>query len=204
MSLTTFSSLKSSITDWLQGRTDILPQTEDFITLAEAEFNRVIRVREMEASDDLTLDGNGEATLPTDYLAWRTVTALTDPRIELEYATPSYIEDTYPERPSDYPSVFTIRGSTILVAPITTSTVRIDYFQKIPALSDANTTNWLLTKMPGLYLHMCLKHAAIYLDNDGAAQRYAALANGALQALSSDDWGGRFNRARARVSGPTP
>lgn len=204
MSLNTFSSLKSAITDWMQGRTDILGNTEDFITLAESEFNRVLRVREMEASDDLTLDGNGETTLPTDYLAWRTVTALTNPRRELEFATPSYIEDTYGDRPSSLPEVFTIRGSTLLVAPITTSDVRLDYFAKIPALSDVAPSNWLLAKMPGLYLHMSLKHAAIYLDNDAAAQRYAALANGALQALSSDDWGGRFNRASMRVSGPTP
>ena len=204
MALDSYSSLKSSIADWLQGRTDILTTVDDFIDLAEAEFNRVMRVREMEATATLTLDGDGEATLPADYLAWRTVTALTDPRREVEYSTPSYIEDTYPDRPSGYPEVFTIRGSTILVAPITSSSIRFDYYQKIPALSDANTSNWLLAKMPGLYLHMSLKHAAIYLDEDALAQRYAALANSDLTALTSDDWSSRFNRASMRVSGPTP
>lgn len=204
MALDSYSSLKSSITDWLQGRTDLVTVVDDFIDLSEAEFNRVLRVREMEAATTLTLDGNGEATLPTDYLAWRTVTALTDPRREVEYATPSYIEDTYPDRPSGYPEVFTIRGSTLLVAPITSSSIRFDYYQKIPALSDSQTTNWLLDKMPGLYLHMSLKHASVYLDEDALAQRYASLAQAALSALTSDDWTSRFNRASMRVSGPTP
>jgi hypothetical protein len=204
MSLDTYTSLKSSITDWLQGRTDLAAVVDDFIDLAEAEMNRVLRVRDMEASDDLTLDSNGEATLPTDYLAWRTVTALTSPRIEVEYATPSYIEDTYGDRGSGYPFVFTIRGSTILVLPISTYDVRLDYYQRIPALSDSNTTNWLLTKMPGLYLHLALKHAAIYLDNQGLAQQYAMLAQSDLDALQRDDQIGRYSRARARVSGPTP
>lgn len=204
MALDSYSSLKSSITDWLQGRTDLVTVVDDFIDLSEAEFNRVLRVREMEATSTLTLDGNGEATLPTDYLAWRTVTALTDPRREVEYATPSYIEDTYPDRPSGYPEVFTIRGSTLLVAPITSSSIRFDYYQKIQALSDSQTTNWLLDKMPGLYLHMSLKHASVYLDEDALAQRYASLAQAALSALTSDDWTSRFNRASMRVSGPTP
>lgn len=204
MALDSYSSLKSSIADWMQGRTDLAPTVDDFIDLAEAEFNRVLRVREMEAYDDLTLDSNGEATLPTDYLAWRTVTAKTNPRRELDFVAPSYIEDVYGDRPSDLPEVFTIRGSTILVAPITTSDVRMDYYQKIPALSDSQTTNWLLEKMPNLYLHAALKHAAIYLDDDNLAQRYAALANASIQALTADDWSGRFNRASMRVSGPTP
>lgn len=204
MSLDSYSSLKSSITDWLQGRTDLATVVDDFIDLAEAEMNRVLRVREMEASDTLTLDSNGEATLPTDYLAWRSVTALTSPRIDVEYATPSFIEDAYGDRYSGNPSVFTIRGSTILVVPISTEDIRLDYYQKVPALSDSNTSNWVLAKMPGLYLHLALKHAAVYLDEPQLEQKYGMLAQVDLQALMSDDWGGRFNRGKARVSGPTP
>lgn len=204
MALDTYSSLKSSVTDWLQGRTDLAPQVDDFIDLAEAEMNRVLRVREMEEYDDLTLDANGEATLPTDYLAWRTVTALASPRIEVQYATPSYIEDTYGDRASGYPYVFTIYGSTILVVPISTYDIRLSYYQRIPALSDSNTTNWLLMKMPGLYLHLALKHAAIYMDNQALLQQYAMLAQTDIEALQRDDQMGRYSRARARVSGPTP
>lgn len=204
MSLDSYSSLKSAIADWLHGRTDLATTVDDFIDLAEAEMNRVLRVREMETSSTLTLDSNGEATLPTDYLAWRSVTALTNPRRDVEYATPSFIEDQYGDRATGYPSVFTIRGSTILVLPIATYDVRLDYYQKITALSDANTSNWVLAKMPGMYLHLCLKHAAVYLDEPGLEQKYAAMANADILALQADDWSGRFNRAVSRVSGPTP
>lgn len=204
MSLDTYSSLKSAITDWLQGRTDLATNVDDFIDLAEADFNRIIRVREMETSATLTPDSDGEATLPSDYLAWRTVTALTDPRIQLGYVAPSYMEDQYGDRASGYPAFFTITGSTMLVLPITTYDVRLDYYEKIDALSDSNTTNWLLTKMPSAYLFMALKYAAIYLSADGEAQRYSSLANAAVEALVNDDRQSRYARAAARVSGPTP
>jgi len=203
MALDSYSSLKSSLQDWLQGRTDLATVSEDCIALAEADFNRTLRVREMETSSTLT-PSSGEATLPTDYLAWRTVTALTDPRRELEYVAPSYIEDEYGDREAGTPAFFTIRGSTILIVPYPTGNVRLDYFQKIPALSDANTSNWLLEAYPNLYLYQSLKHLAVYLDNDAAAQKYAGLANGAMEALTYDDSTARFNRISARISGPTP
>jgi hypothetical protein len=203
MALDSFASLKSSITNWM-ARSDLATIAEDCIALAEGDFNRLLRTRDMEDNETLTPDGNGEATLPTDYLAWRTVTVLTNPRVELEYVAPSFMEDQYGDRAAGQARYFTVRGTKITVVPLTSSTVRFDYYAKIPALSDANTTNWLLTKYPNTYLYQCLKHAAVFIRDDNAAGTYGALANASLQALEADDSGSRFARASARISGPTP
>ena len=40
------------------------------------------------------------------------------------------------------------------------------YYQKIAALSDSNTTNWLLTYAPDVYLYGSLLHSAPYLKED--------------------------------------
>jgi len=203
MAISVYSDLKSAITDWL-ARSDLTAFADTAIELAEADFNRVLRVRDMETYDTLTPDSNGEATLPTDYLQWRTVTALLSPRIELEYIAPSYMEDQYGDRASGYPAFFTIRGTKITVVPLTTYDVRFDYYQSIPALSSSNTTNWLLTKYPNLYLYQCLSHCATYIKDSGGEQTYTARANAAREALIADDSMSRYTRASARISGPTP
>jgi len=44
--------------------------------------------------------------------------------------------------------------------------VGITYFQKIPALTSTNTTNWLLDKYPDIYLYGTLCTAQAYLRDD--------------------------------------
>jgi hypothetical protein len=40
------------------------------------------------------------------------------------------------------------------------------YYAQIPALSDSNTTNWMLTKNPDIYLYGALLEASPYIMND--------------------------------------
>ena len=72
-------------------RTATEEQRRDFIALFEACANRRLRVRQQEATINLTPDANGAATLPADYLALRRVTWTGSPRVELAYVHPSYL-----------------------------------------------------------------------------------------------------------------
>jgi hypothetical protein len=49
------------------------------------------------------------------------------------------------------------------------------YYAKIPALSDSNTTNWLLTESPDLYLYGALAQTAPYLKEDERMGVWAGL-----------------------------
>jgi hypothetical protein len=110
----------------------------------------------------------GRAALPADYLAWRQVTWLGNPVRELEFVHPSIMASRYPSRPIDLPSEFTIEGSTVRVMPRDATPLRLLYYQLVPSLA-ANTTNWLMSAFPDLYLFGALTEAQAYAVNADTA-----------------------------------
>lgn len=203
MALDTYANLQTAIISYAfrTGDTEFTAAVPDFITLTESRLNRVLRVREMEASATLTLT-NSAGTLPSDYLEFRRVVANTSPATPLELVTPDFAAAEYGTTYSGYPMHFTIIGSTLTVYPSTTATVALSYYQKIPALATA--TNWLLTKAPELYLYGALVEAAPYMMDDQRANVWGTLFQKALKDLQDADTSARYSRATARVSGPTP
>lgn len=204
MALSSYSDLKSAIQAWSYDRSDLATEADDFITLCEAELNRILRTRRQITITELTLDADSRAALPTDYLEFRRVTALTTPRRTLDLVSPNYRDDTYPYRHSGYPSVFTIDGDGILVLPTTTSDVEFEYFAKISALTESNTTNWVLEQFPNIYLYGSMKHAAIFIGDEGRTQQMGSLFNGLLDALVVSERAALWSRGNARVNGATP
>jgi hypothetical protein len=164
MAITTYAELKTAVESWLDHQlfTNRVPE---FIALFEACANRRLRVRQMETSTSLT-PSSGSATLPSDYLAWRRVTWTGATRVELEYVHPSYLQAAYPSSPTDVPRIFTIEGATLKVRPVDDTALEFDYYEKIDALSDAHTTNWLLTAHPDVYLFGALVEAEMFGVND--------------------------------------
>ena len=69
----------------------------------------------------------------------------------------------------------------------------LHYWRKIPALSDSNTTNWLLTDAPDVYLYGSLMQSAPYLAHDERLAVWAGLYTQATTSLqrSSENakWG---------------
>lgn len=157
MSITTYAQLQTAVASWLN-RDDLTTTIPDFITIFEATANRRLRLRSQELAATLT-PSSGVATLPTDYLAWRRVTWTGSTNTELEYVHPSYLHALYPTAPAGVPRLFTIEGSSLTVRPSDDTALTFDYFQKIAALSNSNTTNWLLTAHPDIYLFGTLAEA---------------------------------------------
>jgi hypothetical protein len=172
MAITSYDELQSAVGTWL-ARDDLTATIPDFITLFEAVANRRLRTRQMETTATLT-PASGSATLPSDYLAWRRLTWTGDTRIELEYVNPSWLQAAYPDTPSGTPKHFTIEGSTIKIRPTSTTDIELDYFEKVDALSDDSTTNWLLTAHPDLYLFGSLCEAELFVKDDSRAQIWKA------------------------------
>lgn len=161
MAISTYAELKTAIANWL-ARDDLTAYLDDFVTLFEAAANRRLgkaRIRQMETSTTLTPSA-GSATLPTDYLDWRRVTWAGSPKSELDYVHPSYLQAFNPSDESDTPQIFTIEGSTLKIAKLSTTSLTFDYFQKISALS--GTVNWLFTAHPDLYLFGSLCEAEAF------------------------------------------
>lgn len=163
MALANYSDLKSAVADWLV-RSDLTSRIPDFIALAEARINRELRVREMIATETGTVSSQTLA-IPSDFVEALRFTLDTASDIPLEYRPFEDAERRNAGNSSGQPAMFAVVGSEFRLYPTPDSdyTYTLDFYQRVPALSDTNTTNWLLTKAPDLYLFGALAEAAPFL-----------------------------------------
>ena len=168
MALDTFSGLKTTIADYLN-RDDLTSSIPTFITLAEAKFNRKLRTRQMVKRATAPVDTQYFA-YPADYLETKTFKLNTNPITILEFATEEYADTLRSSRfpTTGKPGYFSIVGTQLEVIPTpdTEYTAELSYYAKITALSDTNTSNWLLAYAPDLYLYGSLLEATPYLKDD--------------------------------------
>ena len=61
--------------------------------------------------------------------------------------------------------------------------LRLVYYARIPALSTAAPTNWLLTKSPDLYLYSTLLQSAPYLNDAARLQTWASMRASLMEAM---------------------
>lgn len=200
MSITNYSELQTAIINWSH-RADLASIIPDFITLSEAKFNRNLRTRDMEAAATIT-PSSGNAALPNDYLELRRLYLDTDANIELEYLTPEAFYVRYPVNPlNDADSrFFTIEsGNIVLSAQSAASDLKVLYYQKIPALTVSNTTNWLLTSHPDLYLYASMAELADYTKKPDEVQKWNAKAQAVIDSLIKSDLSGKYSGSAMRV-----
>jgi len=182
MALDTYSGLKTTIADYLN-RDDLTSIIPSFISLAEAKFNRKLRVRQMVKRATATLDTQYFA-FPGDFLQAKEFQLNTNPITYLQYLTMN--QGDYSSQnlyiSVGKPQFFTIIGTQIEVIPTpdTGYTGELTYYGKIPVLSDSNTSNWLLTYAPDLYLYGALIEATPYLKDDERLATWSALYTNSL------------------------
>ena len=210
MAITTYAELQTAAANWLD-RTDLTARIPEFIELAEANFNRVIRHPDMVTKNDSFSIAGRYTTLPTDTLEIVRIVVDLTPVIVLEYMTPEEIsERRIVMTATGKPYYFTtIGGSTnqleVLPSPDSTYTSSIVYYTRIAALTDSATTNWLLDSHPDIYLFGTLVEAEPYLKNDERMPMWTARLDKALNALGLQGQRERHTasglRMRSRVLG---
>ena len=85
------------------------------------------------------------------------------------------------------PAVFAIIGNELAMAPSnTTATITMVYKRNIPALTVSNTTNWLLTKAPEVYLYGALMQASAFGWDDNRVPLWQAAYADAVETLRID------------------
>lgn len=184
MSITTYAELQSSIADWLL-RDDLTSVIPTFISLAEAKFNRRIRDYRMVKRATAQVD-TAYFAIPSDWQENIRFQLNTSPITTLEYVTPDQAaEEKRLYNSSGRPAFFTMIGDEFQIVPAPDSTydAELTYYAKIPALSGSNTSNWLLTKAPDIYLYGALMEAAPYLDDDARIQVWGGLLEQSMNAI---------------------
>jgi hypothetical protein len=190
MAISTYSDLKTAVASWLN-RSDLTAVIPDFISLAEVHISRTQRAREMQASATANIDTQFFAA-PADFLevlSFRIVDGQGN-GYQLIQATPAQISEALANsiQPT-IPRFFTLIGDQFQIWPIPDQQYvgTLVYSQRIPALSDANPTNWLLEQGPDVYLYGALMQAAPYLRDTEALTLWKALFDQALEAMRVSD-----------------
>ena len=200
MALGNYGQLKTAIAD-LINRGDLTTVIPDFITMLEETVNREtkLRNRRMETTATLTFTGD-TAPLPNDFLEVRTAVYLSSPRVRLEYMSPSQFETTYTTDSGGQSINFTIEGNNFRAGPTPdiTAGVRLNYYQRVPALTADGDTNWVLTYHPSIYLYGSAMHSAPYLGEDPRLQTWIGLYDRAVAEISNDDTRARFSGSPLR------
>lgn len=202
MAITTYAELQTAVMDYLD-RPDLSSFVTTFITLAEGSINARLRVRQMETVANLTPTA-GAVTLPTDYLQYRRVVDLGSPRNELDYVSPSVADNLYPYGTAGRALDFTIIGDSLKTYPLTSYDVELTYYAAVPALSVSNTTNWLLTKRPELYLRLSIAHAANFIQDNQAASLNLQLAEALMMSMEQENELANYARANTRLKSVSP
>lgn len=206
MAITNFSTLKSALSEW-SDRTDV---SDDALSLCVqmstdlfndgSEQIPALRVREMEIVANLT-PVSGVCALPNDYGQYRRVVETASPRRSLEYVVPDAAEWIYADRIAGLAANFTIIGSSLYTFPLASNAIELTYYQRIPDLSDAAPTNWLITKKPSLYLHAGLFNLAMLVRDAELQQRSAGMVMSLISGMSGSDELANYAYAPGRVRG---
>lgn len=181
------------------GRDDIAQLFPRFVSLAEQKLNRVLRVADMEKAAMLALT-EGEGTLPADFLEARQVLA---PGKRVLRARP-LAELTVLATSGGAPVGYAIVGDRIRVRPKGAAEVEITYYARIPALTAADPSNWMIDKAPDVYLYGLVEEIAIWERDAAKASAAETLKRQAMAGLGLADERLRWGNTESVIGGLTP
>lgn len=200
MSITTYTGLKSAIADWLL-RDDLTSVIPTFIALAEADISRKMRHWQQEKKVRTSMDEEYEF-LPDDWL--QTISLRHSDGTEIRQVGVTEMAELKATARSGKPAYYRVEAGRLEVYPTPNAGYDVDlvYYARIEALSDAASTNWLLTNHPDILLYGSLLQSAPYLNDDQRVSVWGSLYAAALQSVQLDSEAAQFSgplRMRVRA-----
>lgn len=201
MSITTYTELKATISDFLN-RDDTDAPVPTWIGLAEADMQRKIRHWRQEKRSTAGIDTQ-YSTLPADFIeAIRFYNTDTDTQpLELISQWELLDRKRKASNVSGSPTYYAITAGEIEVYPVPDGTYNMElyYFGRVAPLSDSVAANWILTYHPDVYLYGALMHTAMYLKDDARLQGWAALYQQGIDAINRDGETAKFGGSGRRM-----
>ena len=195
MAIATYSDLLSAIDDYTD-RSYTTARKAIWVGNSEAKFNRKLTSSFRRLTDTtLTTDSTGLASLPSGFVGLRSIVrdvVGSTPLVQTSWAALLALN---PYELSDDATHYAIQGTYLKVARVTEDNFLAVFDSKLTALSDSNTTNWLLTLAPDAYLTMCLAEEALFTREFTAAAGLEGSANGMLADIVSMDQVAQFGNA---------
>ena len=201
MAISTYSELKTAVANWIN-RDDLTDRIPEFIALAEARFNRMLRVSAMEGLYTAdTVKAQRNYNLPPRYLQMRSLRLNRDPLVVLTYLTPEMMDRVWAGSAVGIPKAYTIKANDIFLGPAPSSVyeMEMDYFRKFDALSTSTATNWVIINAPDVYLYGSLLEAEPFIMNDQRTALWSAAFYKAIEDIQLQNDKDRYSGSEMRV-----
>ena len=201
MAISTYSELQTAVANWLD-RDDLTDRIPEFIALAEARFNRVLRLRSMEAKYTAnTVASQRNLALPASYIQMRNFQVNSNPLTTLSYVTPEIYDRLWGGSTGGTPKFYTILANEVSFGPIPGSVMEVEmlFYKKFENLSGSVATNWLITNAPDIYLYGSMLEAEPFIMNDERVQLWAAALERGVSDLQEQDNKDRHSGSALRV-----
>lgn len=196
-----YAALQDDIAKFLDND-DVSDKIPTFIRICEARLNRLVRTRQMEYRVIATISTQF-ATLPSDFLEMRNIQVNSTPVTALQYVTPQEADRIRQSQLQGRPQYFSVVANRLELIPVPKEPINVEmvYYTKIPALSDTQTTNWMLERHYDVYLYGALVQGALYLKDD--ATSWATLFDSAIDEVVVDDQRSQFHGTTPQMRGIT-
>jgi hypothetical protein len=201
MAISNYTELKTAVANWLD-RDDLTERIPEFIALAEARFNRVLRLRSMETKETAsTVAGQRNLALPASYIQMRNFQVNTSPLTTLSYVTPEIYDRVWGGSTTGTPKFYTILANEVSFGPIPASVQEVEmlFYKKFDNLSVTTTTNWLITNAPDIYLYGTMLEAEPFIMNDERVALWAQALQQGISDLQEQDNKDRHSGSALRV-----
>lgn len=203
MAITTYSELQTAVANWLN-KSNLTSRIPEFIALAEGRLNRRLRSKEMESvSSGLTLtSGTDTYSLPANALTISKFVVTTGGvDYQLDQMSKTLLIRKFPYNTPTIPSAFAMDGNQLIVraTPDGDYDYELSYYTAIPDL-ETNSTNWLLSRYPDVYLAGACLEGAHYVRNMRDVAYWESRFNQGIEEIKNldkrDRWGGGSLRVR--------
>ena len=207
MAISNYTELKTAVANWLD-RDDLTDRIPEFIALAEARFNRVLRLRSMEVKYTAdTVAGQRNLAVPASYIQMRNFQVNTSPLTTLSYVTPEIYDRVWGGSTSGTPKFYTILANEVSFGPIPATIMEVEmlFYKKFDNLASATTSgypdsiNWLLTNAPDIYLYGTMLEAEPFIMNDERVPLWAQALQQGVSDLQEQDNKDRHSGSALRV-----
>lgn len=190
MTLATYTDLTAAAMRRLH-RSDMAGDIPDLIALAEKRIAALLRTRLMDTAGSVsTVAGTVTTPLPSALLGIQSlsIAALGG---SLDYMTPEQFANAYSFASyTGAPRAYTIIGDNLHFGPTPDAayTVAIVYSGSVAPLTEAASTNALLTKWPNVYLYGVLAESREITRDDVNGARWEGKFLDAINSVNTIDW----------------
>lgn len=196
MALANYTDLQSTIAETLN-RDDLASSVPVFIALAQAAINRDVRHWRMETrTSGQQSAGDAYMQVPADWVETARFSVVGNGTSPISMISSAAMSDVRAKKNDQYntPKFYSLEAGQfhLYPTPIADTDVELLYFAQVPDLA-LNSTNWLLTVAPDVYLYGSLIHSAPYLQDDARLAVWAQLYSAAVTRLNESSKSAKYS-----------